>query len=140
VSGFWLVAGVVALFFACGILTGVLGVMALSAMRDHHRPRARRRHPSRYAQDQAGTLELTSPRRPRGPDWEGQRRSDEIGESPPPWPGGRRDLTAVATEEAGELDAPVGGRVKERRPPGSPQDLGGRRRVCRVRDLAPCPG
>ena len=34
-SSFGLVAGVAALFFACGILTGVLGVLALSAMRSH---------------------------------------------------------------------------------------------------------
>jgi hypothetical protein len=60
VSGFGLVAGVVALFFACGILTGVLGVMALSAIRDH-RGRA--------------------------------ERPDQIGELPPSWPSGRRDLT-----------------------------------------------
>ena len=99
-SGFWLVAGVVALFFACGILTGVLGVMALSAMRDHRGRKASRRRPSRYAQDRADTLVLTRPRRPTGPDWEDrpgweeQRRSDEIGELPPPWPGGRRDLAA----------------------------------------------
>ena len=42
-TGFGLVAGVVALFFAAGILTGVLGVMALSAMRDHRGRGARRR-------------------------------------------------------------------------------------------------
>jgi hypothetical protein len=92
VSSFGVVAGVAALFFVCGTLTGVLGVMALSAMRDHRQ----RRHPnaSRYTRDQADTLDWTWPRRPSGPDWEEQRRSDEIGELPPPWSGGRRDLAA----------------------------------------------
>jgi hypothetical protein len=100
VTGFEFVAGVVGLFFVAGILTGVLGVMALSAMRGHRGRKARRRHPSRYAHDQADTLDRTWPRRPSGPDWEDrpgsdeQRRSDEIGELPPPWPGGRRDLAA----------------------------------------------
>lgn len=99
-SGFGLVAGVVTLFFAAGILTGVLGVMALSAVRDHRGRATRRRHPSRYAPRQAETLDWTWPRRPSGPDWEDrpgweeERRPDEIGEAPPPWPGGRRDLTA----------------------------------------------
>ena len=98
-TGFGLVAGVVALFFAAGILTGVLGVMALSAMRDH-RQRRGRRHASRYARDRADSLDWDRPRWPAGPDWEdrpgweGQLRPDEIGEPPPPWPGGRRDLAA----------------------------------------------
>lgn len=93
-SSFGLVAGVVVLFFACGILTGVLGVMALSAMRGHRRQRPRS-SASRNARDQANTLELTWPRRPSGPDWEDRpgwderRGSDEIDESPPPWPGRR---------------------------------------------------
>lgn len=98
-SGFGVVAGVVALFFTCGILMGVLGVMALSAMRTH--PRApRRRYPSRYAVLKPENTDRTWPRRPSGPDWEDrpgweeERRPDEIGEAPPPWPGGRRDLTA----------------------------------------------
>lgn len=99
-SGFGLVAGVVALFFACGIVTGVLGVMALSAMRDHRGRKARRRHPSRYAHDRAETVDWSWSQRPSGPDWEDrpgwyeQRRPDEIGELPPSRPGGRRDLTA----------------------------------------------
>jgi hypothetical protein len=98
VSGFWLVAGVVALFFACGILTGVLGVMALSAMRGRRRRQGRRPYTSRYARDQGDTLDFTWPRRPSGPDWEDRpgweepRRSDETGELPPPWSGRRRDL------------------------------------------------
>jgi hypothetical protein len=93
VSGLGFVAGVVALFFACGILMGVLAVMALSARRDR-RGRAVRR---RYDQDQADTLDW--PRRPSGPDWEARpgwderRGSDETDESPPPWPGGCRVLT-----------------------------------------------
>jgi hypothetical protein len=99
VSSFGLVAGVVALFFACGILTGVLGVMALSAMRDHRGRWARRRYPRRYAMRRAETVDWDRPRWPAGRDWEDppggeeQRHSDEIGEPPPSWPGGRRDLT-----------------------------------------------
>ena len=93
-TGFGLVAGVAALFFAAGILTGVLGVMALSAMRNHGGRGERRR----YATRRADSLDWDRPRWPAGPDWEdrpgweGQRRPDEIGEPPPPWPGGRRDL------------------------------------------------
>ena len=89
-SGFGLMAGVAVLFFACGILTGVLAVMALSAMRGRRQDRGGRR----YAQDQADTLDWNWPRRPSGPDWEDRpgwderRGSDEIDESPPPWPGG----------------------------------------------------
>ena len=96
-SGFGVVAGVVALFFACGILLGVLGVMALSAMRTH--PRApRRRYRSRYAVLRAEDMARTRPRRPSGPDWEDRpgwhedRHPDEIGGPPPTWPGDRRDL------------------------------------------------
>jgi hypothetical protein len=84
VTGFGIVAGVVALFFVAGILTGVLGVMALSAMRDHRGRGARRRDPSRDATRRADILYWDRP----------QRRPDEIGEAPPPWPGGRRDLAA----------------------------------------------
>ena len=94
-SGFWIVAGIVALFFAAGILTGVLGVMALSAMRDHRGRGVRRRDATRRAE----TLDWDRPRWPAGPDWEDRRgeerrRPDEIGEPPPLWPGGRRDLAA----------------------------------------------
>ena len=93
-SGFGLVAGVVALFFACGVLTGVLGVLALSARRDHRGRAAQRHYPSRYAVHRAETVDWTRPRWPSGPDWEDrpgwedQRRPDEIGELPPSWPGG----------------------------------------------------
>jgi hypothetical protein len=95
VSGFEVAAGIGALFFVCGILTGVLGVMALSAMRDHRGRAAWRRYASRYTQDQAGTLDWTWPRRPSGPDWEDrpgwqeQRRPGESDDAPPPWPGRR---------------------------------------------------
>ena len=98
--GFGLVAGVVALFFVAGILTGVLGVMALSAMRGHRQRRGRGPDASRHTRDQADTLDWTWQRRPGGPDWEDrsdweeQRRSGEIGELPSPWPGGRGDLAA----------------------------------------------
>ena len=94
-TGFGLVAGVAALFFAAGILTGVLGVLALSAMRNHGGRGERRR----YATRRADSLDWDRPRWPAGPDredrpgWEEQRRPDEIGEPPPSWPGGRRDLT-----------------------------------------------
>ena len=92
-SGFGLVAGVAALFFACGVLTGVLGVMALSAMRGHRR--GRRTDASRYARDQANTLDWTWQRRPRGPDredrsgWTELPGSDESDDLRPPWPGRR---------------------------------------------------
>ena len=95
-SSFGLVAGVAALFFAAGILTGVLGVLALSAMRDHRGPGARRRDATLRAE----TLNWDRPRWPASPNWEdrpgweGQLRPDETGEAPPPWPGGRRDLAA----------------------------------------------
>jgi hypothetical protein len=95
VTSFGLVACIVALFFVAGILAGVLGVMALSAMRDHRGHGARRRHAMRPAE----TPDWDRPRWPAGPDWEDrpgweeQRRPDEIGEPPPSWPGGRRDLT-----------------------------------------------
>jgi hypothetical protein len=95
-SGFWIVAGIVALFFAAGILTGVLGVMALSAMRGHRGRGARRRDAMR----RADSIDWSRPRWPGGPDgddrpgWEGQARPDEIGEPPPLWPDGRRDLAA----------------------------------------------
>lgn len=95
-TGFGLVAGVVALFFAAGILTGVLGVLALSAMRDHRGRGPRRRHSRRSAMRRAETLDWDRPRWPAGPDredrpsWEEKRRPDEIGEAPPSWPGGRR--------------------------------------------------
>jgi hypothetical protein len=94
-SSFGLVAGVAALFFACGILTGVLGVLALSAMRGHRQRLGERPYASRYARDQADTLELTWPRRPSGPDWEDrpdrdeQHGSHEGDDLPPPWPGRR---------------------------------------------------
>jgi hypothetical protein len=76
VTGFGVVAGVAALFFACGILTGVLGVLALSALRDHRQPQRRHPNPSRYARDQADTLDRPGWQEPRGP--------DETGEPPPP--------------------------------------------------------
>lgn len=67
-SSFGVVAGVVGLFFVAGILTGVLGVMALSAMRGHRARGERRRN--------FGDYDLG-----RNP---GQ--GDDL---PPPWPGRR---------------------------------------------------
>ena len=96
-TGFGIVAGVVALFFAAGILTGVLGVMALSAMRDHRGRGARRRYAARRAEQHStgtghgGQPVLTGKTGPAGKD---SYAPDEIGEPPPPWPGGRRDLAA----------------------------------------------
>jgi hypothetical protein len=95
VTGFELAAGVAALFFACGILTGVLGVMTLSAMRGNRQRQGRRRYASRYAQDQVDTLDRTWPRRPSGPDWEDRpgwtrpQGPDKSDDAPPPWPGRR---------------------------------------------------
>jgi hypothetical protein len=91
VIGFGLVAGVVALFFAAGILTGVLGVMALSAMRDHRGRGARRRDATRRAE----TLDWDRPRWPAVPDreerpgWTKPSGSDESDDLQPPWPGRR---------------------------------------------------
>jgi hypothetical protein len=42
VNGFELMAGVVAAFFASGIMTGVFAVIALSAMRHRRKPAAKR--------------------------------------------------------------------------------------------------
>jgi hypothetical protein len=78
VSGFGLVAGVAALFFACGILTGVLGVMALSAMRGHRARGERHRGFGEYEPNQTQPIDLTPRNRP-----------DEDDDLRPPWPGRR---------------------------------------------------
>jgi hypothetical protein len=78
VSGFGVVAVLFALFFACGILTGVLGVMALSAMRGHRGRGEQRQNFGDY------DLGRTQPI-----DW---NRPVDLGQgdgSPPPWPGRR---------------------------------------------------
>jgi hypothetical protein len=78
VSGFWVVAVVGALFFACGILTGVLGVMALSAMRDHGAGGERRRKSGDYDLGQTPAI-----------DWNRLANPDQDDDLPPPWPGRR---------------------------------------------------
>jgi hypothetical protein len=97
-SGVELVAGVIAAFFAFGIVAGVLAVIALSALRGHRARGGRRR---RFGQDDPNqTLSVdwarpAVPRQPSAPDWEdrpgwtrppGSGKSDDI---PPPWPGRR---------------------------------------------------
>jgi hypothetical protein len=78
VSSFGLVAGVVALFFACGILTGVLGVMALSALRGHRARGERRRNFGDYDLGRTQPMHGNRPAKPS--------QGDDL---PPPWPGRR---------------------------------------------------
>ena len=77
-SSFGLVAGVAALFFACGILTGVLGVLALSAMRGQQVRGERHRGFGEYDPNQTQLIDL----RPHD-------STDESDDIPPPWPGRR---------------------------------------------------
>lgn len=77
-SGFGIVAGLFALFFACGILTGVLGVMALSALRGHRGRGERRRNFEDY------DLGRTKPF-----DWNRAANPGQGDGPPPPWPGRR---------------------------------------------------
>jgi len=79
VSGFGLVAGVVALFFAFGIVTGVLGVMALSALRGHRARSERHRDSGDYDLGRTQPIDWNRPPNP------GQGGDD----LPPPWPGRR---------------------------------------------------
>lgn len=72
-SGFELVAGVVAAFFAFGIMTGVFAVIALDAMR---RARVLRR-----------------PEPEDGSYWGDRLEPDDGDGTPPPWPGYRHLLT-----------------------------------------------
>jgi hypothetical protein len=94
-SGFELVAGVIAAFFAVGIVAGMLAVIALSTPRGRRGRGGRRRG---YDPNQTQPIDWTPPtvpRQPSGPDWEdrpdwtqppGPDESDDI---PPPWPGRR---------------------------------------------------
>lgn len=72
-SGFELVAGVVAVFFAIGIVTGVFAVIALSAMRRGRVPRRPDHEDRSY--------------------WEDRLGPDDSDGTPPPWPGYRHLLT-----------------------------------------------
>jgi len=76
VTGFGVVAGVVALFFALGIVTGVLAVMALSAMRGHRAYGERRRN---FGDDDLG----------RTIDWSRPANPGQDDDLRPPWPGRR---------------------------------------------------
>jgi len=96
-SGIELVAGVIAAFFAFGIVAGVLAVIALSALR-RHRVRGRRRGFGEYDPNQAQHIDQARrgvPRQPGAPDWEdrpGWKQPPDSGESDdtlPPWPGRR---------------------------------------------------
>ena len=78
-SGFGLVAGVVALFFAFGIVTGVLGVMALSALRGQ---RIRGKRSRNFADYDLGRTPVVDWNRPANLG----RGDDDL---PPPWPGRR---------------------------------------------------
>ena len=77
-SGIELVAGVIAAFFAFGIVAGVLAVIALSALRGHRARGDRHRGFGEYDPNQAQPVDL-SPR----------DSPDEGDDLPPPWPGRR---------------------------------------------------
>jgi hypothetical protein len=96
-SGIELVAGVIAAFFAFGIVAGVLAVIAMSRLRDH-RQRGERRRSGEYDSNQTQPIGWTPhavPRQPSGPDWENRPGwtqppgSDEHNDLQPPWPGRR---------------------------------------------------
>lgn len=82
-SGIELVAAIVAAFFAFGIAAGVLGVMALSAMRGHRENEDSRRRASNYDLDQPGAIDWED-----RPGWAEPPGPDD-GDLPPPWPGRR---------------------------------------------------
>jgi hypothetical protein len=75
VNGFELVAGVIIAFFVCGILLGVLAVIALGRL--DYRPRRRYRRLGRYG------IRPTEPSNQVG--WEEPPGPDD-NEGPPPWP------------------------------------------------------
>ena len=77
-SGIELVAGVIAAFFAFGIVAGVLAVIALSALRGHRARSERRRPFGEYEPDRTQPIDWTPP--------DGPGESDDM---PPPWPGHR---------------------------------------------------
>ena len=77
-SGIELVAGVIAAFFAFGIVAGVLAVIALSALRGHRARGERHRGFGEYDPNQTQVIDLRPPDDP-----------DEGDDLPPPWPGRR---------------------------------------------------
>ena len=90
-SGIELVAGVIAAFFAFGIVAGVLAVIALSALRGH-RARGVRRRFGEYDANQTQPIDWTRrpvPRQPSAPDWEDRPGADGSDDLRPPWPGRR---------------------------------------------------
>jgi hypothetical protein len=98
VSDIELVAGVIAAFFAFGIVAGVLAVIALSALRSHRNRGGRRRGSGEYDPNQTQPADWTRtavPRQPSAPDWEDRPGwskppgFDESGDIRPPWPGRR---------------------------------------------------
>lgn len=94
-TGFELVAGVIAAFFCCGILLGVLIVIAVG---QSGRDRSERRRIDRYGKDQAGPIgwigsSQSGPSGPIGPDWEDRPGWEEPpgpddDDTKPRWPGG----------------------------------------------------
>jgi hypothetical protein len=78
VSGIELVAGVIAAFFAFGIVAGVLAVIALSALRGHRARDERHRSFGEY-----------DPNRTQSIGWIPPDDPDEDDDLPPPWPGHR---------------------------------------------------
>ena len=77
-SGIELVAGVIAAFFAFGIVAGVLAVIALSALRGHRARGERNRGFGEYDPNQIQTINMPPPNDPG--------EGDDL---PPPWPGHR---------------------------------------------------
>ena len=84
-SGFGLVAGVIATFFILGIMTGVFAVMALSAVRDD------RKHAARPS-DWDGQWGWEEPLKPDDGDGDGDGDGDD---GPPRWPGYRGLLASI---------------------------------------------
>jgi hypothetical protein len=78
VSGIELVAGVIAAFFAFGIVAGVLAVIALSALRGHRARGERHRGFGEHDPDRTRPIGWIPPKRPG--------KGDDL---PPPWPGHR---------------------------------------------------
>ena len=105
-SGVELVGGVVVAFFTCGIVMGVLAVIALSATRRDRKRANRRRGFDRYDTDQTDAVgggdpsAQSGPSRPTGPNWadrlgwEEPPGPDVDDANPPRWPGGYHGLIA----------------------------------------------
>jgi hypothetical protein len=87
-SSFWLVAAVIVAFFVIGIGVGVIGVIALAALR-RDRYRAVRGNGQRAGPRSPLGWPTTGTdwREPRGPGQYGGYEEDESGNGPPRWPG-----------------------------------------------------